>query len=129
MVNDVSIIPSPATNKCPQFCNRMMRPVCGSDYQTYPNECELKRTSCDHLEKHLSQIYEGACECPKMCPREWNPVCGTDNEDYPSPCILKRASCEGGGSIKIQNFGACDITVRVSPQTFKTIIKHYKNRN
>ena len=122
MQNDAPVVPTvPAVEKCPLFCRRMLAPVCGSDYQTYGNDCTLRKFACDNPDRALYQLHKGQCECPDICPNTkdaWNPICGTDNEDYPSPCELKRASCEGDPtkSLGIAKYGPCDQTaVLVEP--------------
>ena len=112
MQNDAVKIPV-EEEKCPKFCDRMLAPVCGSDYQTYGNECALKMTACEQPIRRLVLLHDGPCKCPNICSREWHPVCGTDGEDYPSPCELKRAACEleeSSTALRVESFGPCDQT-------------------
>ena len=50
--------------KCAVFCNKDMRPVCGSNGKTYPNSCVLENAMCN--DDKLSLAYEGLCLTPKI---------------------------------------------------------------
>ena len=50
--------------KCTVFCNKDMRPVCGSNDKTYPNKCVLENAKCD--DDTLELAYEGLCLTPKI---------------------------------------------------------------
>ncbi|XP_075062095.1 serine protease inhibitor dipetalogastin-like [Mixophyes fleayi] len=73
-------------------CTRNYDPVCGTDYTTYSNECELcsakLKTKTDIRIKHKQ-----ACtiqeECEKyglMCTMDYRPICGSDNQTYGNKC-------------------------------------------
>ena len=54
----ISLIPFIA---CHMGCNKMLKPVCGSDGRTYPNECIMKQIAC--ARKHaVIKVYDGKCE-------------------------------------------------------------------
>ena len=46
--------------ECQLMCPRNFRPVCGSDGQTYSNECELKVASCQ-AQTSIEVVSQGAC--------------------------------------------------------------------
>lgn len=120
---------------CPLFCHRMLRPVCGSDNQTYNNECLLKQHACNYPSMNLSIKHSGACEsetdqievesqkllensdatlniaksdCPRHCNRMYRPVCGSNNETYANECVLRMHSCDNPSLKLIQkHLGEC----------------------
>ena len=46
--------------RCPDRCFAVPKPVCGSDGQTYKDECEMKRTSCIKRQP-ISAVKQGEC--------------------------------------------------------------------
>ena len=46
--------------QCPKCRNNTNNPVCGSDGKTYPNECEVRRTSCMNASP-VSIVKQGKC--------------------------------------------------------------------
>ena len=47
--------------KCPDFCDLEIAPVCGSDGETYPNKCLLKKKSCKSNSEIVME-HPGRCE-------------------------------------------------------------------
>ncbi|KAJ6658757.1 hypothetical protein lerEdw1_019678, partial [Lerista edwardsae] len=117
-------------------CPSVVAPVCGSDYSTYSNECELEKAQCNQ-QRRIKVIGKGACGskdpcaevtcsfgstcarstdgqsakciCPASCggvPE--NTVCGSDGKDYRSECHLNRHACDKQENIFKKFDGPCD---------------------
>lgn len=81
---------------------RYYTPVCGSDGNTYANQCVLERISCLRG-LNLEIVHEGECtvsriarrsaDCPQFCHRMFAPVCGSDGETYRNSCVLQQTAC------------------------------------
>ena len=97
---------SPAV-RCPRFCDRMYRPVCGSDGKTYGNECMLQLEACT-VGSDVVEAHRGECKrvCPLFCSREFRPVCGSDGKTYSSKCQLEFDTC--GSDVSVDHEGPCD---------------------
>ncbi|XP_075459745.1 agrin isoform X4 [Ascaphus truei] len=129
--------PSQATCVCKKTtCPSVVAPVCGSDYSTYSNECELERAQCNQ-QRRIKVISKGPCGsrdpclavscsygstcarsadgqtakcvCPTTCvglPE--NAVCGSDGKDYRNECHLNKQACDNQENLYKKSDGPCD---------------------
>ncbi|KOB64228.1 Brasiliensin [Operophtera brumata] len=107
-------IPPPCT------CARDMKPVCGSDGNTYNNDCLLNCATAN--DNTLSIAHAGKCETVKVvdnlpipppctCARDFKPVCGSDGTTYTNDCLLNCATANDN-TLSISHAGKCE-TVKV----------------
>ncbi|XP_049859023.1 agrin-like [Schistocerca gregaria] len=120
---------------CPEACDDLEAPVCGTDSITYRNECELRRSSCQ-LQKALAVAYRGACDlcegikcelgthcesgkctCVSNCTnsslsplQRSEPICASNGQTYANECEMRHASCSqpvGSSPLRVVFFGEC----------------------
>merc|ERR1711981_1467980 len=107
--------------ECPLICPCDRRPVCGSDGETYSNECLLKQASCRGQFGKITKIHSGPCTCVKKactreynpvcnpaCTREYSPICGSDGITYSNKCVFQFKKCSTPElNLQIINSGQC----------------------
>ncbi|CAK4619863.1 hypothetical protein LEN26_002126 [Aphanomyces euteiches] len=79
-------------------CNNDWTRVCGSDGQTYTNNCSLANAACMNPTANLEYVSDGACPAvtsPSTCVSKCNfhptdlMICGTDGVTYANECSFK----------------------------------------
>ncbi|KAH9416856.1 hypothetical protein DERP_011971 [Dermatophagoides pteronyssinus] len=120
--------------QCQNNCSNEYDPVCGSNQQNFPNECELRSYACSR-QLNITKLYNGICGkcypecnyyskcqlneqnnnipeciCPQVCIRVDQPVCGDNGITYENECELRIASCRLRKQINIQFNSSCGAT-------------------
>ncbi|GMF52756.1 unnamed protein product [Phytophthora fragariaefolia] len=105
-------------DKCSFGCIDVYEPVCGSNGETYSNECYLRLESCKS-DKEITQASDGECastptssatpspktsssksnggakSCDFMCLDVYDPVYDENGVEYSNECYMKLAKCRG----------------------------------
>ncbi|XP_051487181.1 ovoinhibitor-like [Apus apus] len=109
-------------------CPRILAPVCGSDSQTYGNECGLCAYNAEH-DTNITKIHDGECkheygsvDCSQYpsvvtedgkvlvaCPRIRSPVCGTDGITYDNECGICAHNGEHRTHVSVKHSGNCRV--------------------
>ena len=95
--------------RCPRICPANYAPVCGSNGQTYSNNCALNVAACE--DPSITKVSDGECnsgkpDCPRFCPANYAPVCGSNGQTYGNDCELGVAACEDPTITKVSD-GEC----------------------
>ncbi|XP_064122457.1 serine protease inhibitor dipetalogastin-like [Macrobrachium nipponense] len=106
--------PGPKIPRCPQICPANYAPVCGSNGQTYSNNCGLRVAACE--DPTITKASDGECpstnpNCPQFCPANYAPVCGSNGQTYGNDCELGVAAC-GDPTITKASDGECGGVVK-----------------
>ena len=86
----------PCKRHCSSACPQTFKPVCGSNDETYSNDCLLEIAACESPEQNITVECRKKCpckNCPQACPAILKPVCGSNGETYPNACMLENADC------------------------------------
>ncbi|CAJ0957416.1 unnamed protein product, partial [Mesorhabditis belari] len=124
--------------RCSQQCPLNREPVCGTDGNTYENECVMKVAACREDRTitvwkkgtckdsgnpcaalscppgsrcSLSPSGAPKCECDASCPQIVKPVCASDGITYTSECEMRKSSCEAKRRVYVRHTGNCGVGV------------------
>ncbi|XP_063025020.1 ovoinhibitor-like [Melospiza melodia melodia] len=119
-------------------CPRHFDPVCGTDGNTYPNECVMCHFNMEHSAS-VEKEHDGECD-PKpvvvdcnnyrravvddhvlvACPRIMKPVCGSDSFTYDNECGICAYNAEHNTNITKIHEGPCKESVAVDCSRYRT---------
>ncbi|XP_072034771.1 uncharacterized protein [Amphiura filiformis] len=89
--------PDPTTPGCEYFCPANFDPVCGSDGETYSNECELGRAGCISIaegKEDISFAYKGECNKDALAELGPPPV-----PEHPEECFTRASKGKDGEKV------------------------------
>ncbi|CAD5216224.1 unnamed protein product [Bursaphelenchus okinawaensis] len=102
-------------DNCDIECPKMYQPICGSNGETYVNECELRKLNCVKRKsanrKEILVDYPDECCEVKQCPEFYSPVCDINGKTHVNMCVFEAEQCvahkRNGTNIKLAYKGAC----------------------
>ena len=106
-------------DECHQKCPLINAPVCGSDGNTYVNQCTLQAKACAE-KAQIKVVHKGDCQdaskkdndpCDNICKSDQqqkiDPICGSDNKTYVNECILQVKNCRENKNVEKVADQAC----------------------
>jgi hypothetical protein len=110
--------------ECNQACPLNYIPICGTDGQTYSNNCQLESFNClkktDVAVAHAGECIDAEASCNIACHYDYTPVCGTDAQTYGNACELESTACLKKSGVTIAHSGEC-----IDAQAFCNVACHY----
>ncbi|OQR87165.1 protease inhibitor Epi11 [Achlya hypogyna] len=97
-------LPKPTPVACPDACNKMYDPVCGSNWVTYANKCLFESAQCRN--PGLTLAATGDCKCNYACTRHYDPICASNKVTYSNWCEFSKAVCKMP-DLKVRSIGIC----------------------
>ncbi|KAJ3095030.1 hypothetical protein HDU97_007340 [Phlyctochytrium planicorne] len=90
-------------------CSMEVKPVCGSNGETFRNECFFSIAHCKN--NGLTKTADVACDavapaapsaCDAIkCTMQFSPVCGSDGQTFQNECFLTIAACKNASIVKV----------------------------
>lgn len=85
-------------DKCPKSCSKRSRsrdgPVCGSDGNVYPSDCEMRKRTCGTGVVAVDRRHcQTTAHCDSGCWRISRLTCGSDGKLYNNGCQMHRKNC------------------------------------
>uniref|UniRef100_A0A1I7RZY9 Serine protease inhibitor n=2 Tax=Bursaphelenchus xylophilus TaxID=6326 RepID=A0A1I7RZY9_BURXY len=93
-INNFGLCPG---DSCEFECPKIYQPICGSNGETYVNECELRKLNCvkrksEHHKEILVDYPDECCEV-KQCPEFYSPVCDANGKTHVNKCVFEAEKC------------------------------------
>ncbi|KAE8614784.1 hypothetical protein XENTR_v10008306 [Xenopus tropicalis] len=105
------------------MCGNDYKPVCGTDGESYDNECWLCAVRLQQ-NTSIDIKYGGPCDIPgykvdcsmfkpddvkKPCTEDFNQLCGIDGVTYSNKCELCHAALKNKTDISVKHKGSCSV--------------------